>query len=208
MGSYFWYRWGMPGRFACVERFRKTTLPGLTLFRDVLMEVISVSHFPPESNYPRSTLKRPRDSDTSNTGPAICSGFDNGGIVERPIAGSNRVSAALELGGGVSSSSLWASDVFSGFNLPLQSGQLGSLPVYETFDWSSPQTQWISSTSPVSAPNIPGCYPSEYIDFSLISQSTSLTSRADPLTLFTANPPPFEYPPGVESSANIQDTHR
>lgn len=176
----------------CSKHFRETTLRALTLMpRDVLMEVISVSHFPPESNYTRSTLKRPRNPDISSMEPAIYSGSNDGGIAEqRPIAGSNRVSAALELGSRVGSPS--ASDLSSRFNLPLKSGQLGSLPVYEPFDWSTPQTQWISSKSlPVSVPN-------EYIDFSLISQSISLTSQPDLLTSFIGNPP--------LESANIQDS--
>ncbi|KAE9392720.1 hypothetical protein BT96DRAFT_924543 [Gymnopus androsaceus JB14] len=100
---------------------------------DVLVELMSVSHFYPASE-PTSSLKRTRkadnDIDTS----------DNhvGSNDQRRIAGSSRVSVALE-------STILSpfSEPFNGFNLPLHSSELGSLPVYEHVDWSTEQKQWL-----------------------------------------------------------------
>ncbi|KAE9400224.1 hypothetical protein BT96DRAFT_919621 [Gymnopus androsaceus JB14] len=119
-------RWTIAGRFA-----------------DILGEVISVSKFQPDA---RSSLKRPRNLDTNN----IPVGYsrDDGLLGHRQIAGSNRVSATLEF---ESVSSL--PEPFNAFKLPLQSSELGSIPLYEHSDWSTSQNQWIRSETSILAPD-------------------------------------------------------
>ncbi|KAJ3841906.1 fungal-specific transcription factor domain-containing protein [Lentinula raphanica] len=104
---------------------------------DILTEVISVSHFQPlsQSNFSNLSLKRPRiDPDNPQafflSSPLINQALDR---EERPIAGSNRVLAALDR----------VEDPSTQFTLPLNSSELGRLPIHEPLDWNTTQNRWL-----------------------------------------------------------------
>lgn len=116
----------------------------VTLFSDILMEVISLSHFHHDSGQLSSPLKRPRNAtsiDVSSEGEEP--------IGQRRTAGSGRVRAvwaALEREIGPPRDSEPLDPPAS--NLPLHSSDLGSLPVHENFEWATAQNQpWIDSDS-------------------------------------------------------------
>ncbi|KAE9383294.1 hypothetical protein BT96DRAFT_869308 [Gymnopus androsaceus JB14] len=154
-------RWTLAGRFA-----------------DILGEVISVSQFQPEA---RSSLKRPRNPDTNNVSDTYSR--DDGVLGHRQIAGSNRVSAALEL---ESVSSL--PEPYNAFKLPLQSSELGSIPLYEHSDWSTTHNQWVPSASD----------PLDQSQLNAMSEYEVFSSGGHPL--------PLEFLSREPESRNIQDS--
>ncbi|KAJ4490980.1 fungal-specific transcription factor domain-containing protein [Lentinula aciculospora] len=105
---------------------------------DILMEVISVSHFQ-QSSQSRSSLKRPRTED-DDLQPASVSprAVDK---EKRRTAGSNRVLTAIDITKTHHLPTMQEST--TKFTLPLNSNELGSLPIYEPFNWSWPQDQWL-----------------------------------------------------------------
>ncbi|KAE9399356.1 hypothetical protein BT96DRAFT_690864 [Gymnopus androsaceus JB14] len=111
---------------------------GAGRFADVLLEVMSVSHFSPASE-PTPSLKRPRKPDNDNATSFVSTGE---GVDQRQIAGSSQVSVALESTNQPTLSPF--SEPFNGSNLPLHSSELGSLPVYEHIDWSTIQKEWLN----------------------------------------------------------------
>ncbi|KAJ3759895.1 fungal-specific transcription factor domain-containing protein [Lentinula raphanica] len=117
---------------------------------DILMEVISVSHFhPSQFNLTNSTLKRPRIDSSDNpslpqsSSSTMTAHQDTNGE-ERPIAGSSRVLAALDKVQNPSNPPN-PSNSSPQFSLPLNSSELGRLPIYEPLrvDWNVAQDQWL-----------------------------------------------------------------
>lgn len=106
--------------------------------RDILTEVISVSHFH-KSSQPMSSMKRPREDDRnmhthSSTDPDF---VDNGQRHNDMIAGNDMGTPYLPT----------IEEHPRNFELPLNSGELGSLPIHEPFlDWSVPSNQWVSNS--------------------------------------------------------------
>ncbi|KAJ3875250.1 fungal-specific transcription factor domain-containing protein [Lentinula edodes] len=105
---------------------------------DILTEVISVSHFH-KSSQPMSSMKRPREDERnmhtySSTDPDF---VDNGQRHNDMIAGNDMGTPYLPT----------IEEHPRNFELPLNSGELGSLPIHEPFlDWSVPSNQWVSNS--------------------------------------------------------------
>ncbi|KAJ4468790.1 fungal-specific transcription factor domain-containing protein [Lentinula aciculospora] len=119
------HRWEQAGRLA-----------------DILTEVLSVSHFH-QSIPSRLSLKRPRMEDNNKhtvfTLPISPEYNDREDLIQQHATGSRRVSAALNFMEMPILPALQEPDRM--FSLPLNSIELGSLPIYRPFDWSMPEIQ-------------------------------------------------------------------
>ncbi|KAJ3874892.1 fungal-specific transcription factor domain-containing protein [Lentinula edodes] len=109
---------------------------------DILMEVISVSHFH-QSSQPRTiSLKRPRiENNILPSSLATSEAVDNEDLY---TTGRNGLSVAANIGNPPTAS---IQELAAKFALPLNSNELGSLPICEPFDWSTPQNQWGSTSA-------------------------------------------------------------
>ncbi|KAJ3901599.1 fungal-specific transcription factor domain-containing protein [Lentinula edodes] len=109
---------------------------------DILMEVISVSHFH-QSSQPRTiSLKRPRiENNILASSLTTSEAVDN---EDQYTTGRNGLSVAANIGNPPTAS---IQELAAKFALPQNSNELGSLPICEPFDWSTPQNQWGSTSA-------------------------------------------------------------
>lgn len=172
------------------------------IIRDILMEVISVSHFHRDLSQPRPSLKRARNPESNSSPLEFASKSDEGEEPQgqRQIAKNNRVSAAFGLGEASRNAALL--EPASPSNLPLHSSELGRLPLYEHFDWGTDQNQPLMNTD--------GWSPA-------YTNDPTTNTESDWRSLFDPAPPGFgdlsELPPGssapgefnVVQAANVRD---
>ncbi|KAJ4490959.1 fungal-specific transcription factor domain-containing protein [Lentinula aciculospora] len=105
---------------------------------DILMKVISVSHFQ-QSSQPRLSLKRSRMEVNRNLSSSFPVAPGSGDREKRRAAESDRVLDITE-------APYLSTTMQEPPKLPLNSNELGILPIFEPFDWSTAQNQWSTAS--------------------------------------------------------------